>query len=239
MAAPIVRRPDWLGAVPRARPQALRDDARRRARRSPSGCARPARAARAATARSMIDAAAEDAVFARARARCTPTGARFTRGQRGARDGRLRRSPARCVVDRPDRRLAQRQARAAAPRALDRGRRRARRWPTSSFGYVLRLRARGGVGRAARRGRELDGGALRPDARRAPRRATASSSCSASSPPTRAGSRESADALAETRAPAARDRDDRRRRCARSPRRGFDGMVTLRAAARSTPPPRS
>ena len=58
-------------------------------------------------------------------------GAALHRGQRGARDGRLRRSR-HARGRRPDRRLGQRQARAAAPLDLDRRRARRRRWPTSS-----------------------------------------------------------------------------------------------------------
>ena len=52
------------------------------------------------------------------------------RALRGAGRGRLRRQ--RCAGHhRPDRRLAERQARAPPPRAVDRGRGRRRRWPTS------------------------------------------------------------------------------------------------------------
>ena len=65
-------------------------------------------------------------------------------GLRGARRGRLRRWR-RARGHRPDRRLAQRQARPPGPRPLDRRRRRARRWPTSPFGYVFDFGAARGV----------------------------------------------------------------------------------------------
>ena len=112
--------------------------------------------------------------------------------------------------------------------ALDRGRRRAddgRRRVRLRAG----LRARRGVGRVARRAarsstacRSIPTLGERRDA------PTASSSCSASSPPTRAGCVQSADALVRDRAPAARDRHDRRRRCARSRRRASTGWLTLK-----------
>ena len=79
----------------------------------------------------------------------TTTGARFTAvsEERGIVDFG---DPDRAGRDRPDRRLAQRQARAAALRALARGRPTGRRWPTSSFGFVQDFGPAGGVGRVAR-----------------------------------------------------------------------------------------
>ena len=239
MARPIA--PDRTGSARAARAaDALRGDARRRARRPPSACARPARAARAATARCVIDAAAEDAVFARARARCTPTGARFTAVSEERGDGRLRRRRDVLRRHRPDRRLAERQARAAAPRALDRRRRRRRRWPTSCSATCYDFGAGRGVGRAARRGRAAQRRAARPGA--------------AASAATRDGRLEllgdrvrrpalgratSADALAETAPPRCARSARSRSRCARSPPRGSTGWSRCSAAARSTPPPRS
>ena len=77
----------------------------------------------------QIDEAAEDVVFAELD-ELYAAGARFTAvsEERGVVEFGSRRRARR---DRPDRRLAQRQARAAAPRALDRGRRRPDAWPTS------------------------------------------------------------------------------------------------------------
>ena len=116
---------------------------------------------------------------------------------------------------RPDRRLAQRQARPAAPRALDRGRRR----PDDGRRRLrlrLRLRPRRGVARRPRRRRV----ARRRRARRPPperRRRTGSSRSSPSSPPTRAGSRPRPRRCSRTSRPRARARARSRSRCARSP----------------------
>ena len=143
----------------------------------------------------QIDEAAEDVVFAELRA-LHDAGARFTAvsEERGVVDFGGDDAAGR---DRPDRRLAQRQARPAAPRAVDRGRRRAddgRRRVRLRAG----LRARGGVGRVARRGRAARRRAARPVARRAPHRATASSRCSGVESADPRWVVQSADALAET-----------------------------------------
>ena len=108
-----------------------------------------------------IDAAAEAAVFRRLEA-LHADGAPLRRGQRGARPRRLRRRPG-ARRDRPARRLEERQARPAAPRALARGRRR-RHDGRRRVRLRARLRRRRGVGRAARRA------APRSTARRSTRR---------------------------------------------------------------------
>ena len=159
------------------------------------------------------------------------------RGQRGARDGRLRRRR-RARGRRPDRRLAERQARPAAPLRLDRRRRRARRWPTSCSASCRTsgrdeewVAWRGG-------GAQLNGLPLDPAL----------------------GERRSRDGKLELRrlrvrrpALGARSRRGRSAEVAHRLRAigtiaaalcqvaaaRFDGMLTRRAAARSTPPPRS
>ena len=97
-------------------------------------------------------------------------------------------SPDAARGDRPDRRLAQRQARAAALRAVDRGRRRADdgrrrvRLRAATSGPSEEWVAWRGARRAARRR------AARPDARRAPHARRQARGARASSRPTRAGS---------------------------------------------------
>ena len=175
---------DWLGASRRAA-EALHGilaDAPTTAERVRETGAR----GRGRRPHAVIDADAEDAVFGELEA-LHDDGAALHGGQRGARARRLRLAR-RARRHRPDRRLHERQARAAAPLDLDRGRRRAddgRR----RVRLRLRLRAGGGVDRAPRRGRLPRRRAAGPGAPRAAVGATGAWSCSASSPPTRAGSR--------------------------------------------------
>ena len=142
----------------------------------------------------LIDEAAEDVVFAELEA-IASAGARFTAisEERGVVDFG---SDKLLVVDRPDRRLDQREARPSALRALDRGRRR-----PDDGRRLLRLRAglrpAGGVGRAPRRGRHARRGPARPDARRAAHARTASSRCSGVESADPRWVVQSADALAE------------------------------------------
>ena len=184
------------------------------------------------------------------------------RDQRGARRGRLRLA-GHPRDHRPDRRLHQRQARPAAPLDLDRRRRRAddgRRL----LRLRLRLRAGGGVDRAARRRglpRRRAAGHRRPASGA---RETASSSCSGSSPRTRAGSatpptssprprtgsgRWGRSRSRSARSPAARldahghaaalAGGRRRRGPADRPRGGRPGLPGLRRSARRAPRPRA
>ena len=191
MAASRRSRRTGSGACRRAT-DGLRD-ARATTRPAPSASRRPARAARAATARCHRPGG-RGRRLRRAR-RAPRRGRALLRGVRGARRRRLRRRR-RARRHRPDRRLDERQARAAAPRALDRRRRR----PDDGRRRLrlrLRPRARRGVGRAPRRGRAAQRRAARPTPRSAAR-ATAARAARRSSRPTRAGSRQAADALAET-----------------------------------------
>ena len=107
----------------------------------------------------LIDEAAEDVVFAELEL-LHAAGARFTAISEERGVGRLRLA-GRARGDRSDRRLDQRQARAAALRAVGRGRRRA-----DDGGRLVRLRAglraRGGVGRRRGEGATLDGVRLDP-----------------------------------------------------------------------------
>ena len=183
-----------------------------------------------------IDALAEEAVLAELQG-LYDAGARFTvlSEEAGTVDFG---GDERAGRGRPDRRLAERQARAAAPLRLDRRRRGAddgRRRVRLRAG----LRARRGVGRHPRRRRDAERRAARSrrSASGAGRR-TASSSSSASSRPTRAGccsrprgscrSRTGCARSARSRPPCARSRPGASTACSRS-----------RAAGRSTRPPRS
>ena len=114
----------------------------------------------------VIDEAAEELVFAQLD-ELHARGHRFTAisEERGEVDygggGAARRH-------RPDRRLAERQARAPRARALDRASPTGRRWPTCSFGYVFDLGA-GEEWTAVRgEGAQLDGEPLAARPRRAP-----------------------------------------------------------------------
>ena len=116
--------------------------------------------------------------------------------------------PRRARDHRPDRRLAERQARPphhalsiAVADGDDDGRRRVRVRP--------RLRPARGVVGAPRRGRLAQRRAARSRARASAAAATAASRCSGSSPPTRAGSRPRSTRCVERRLPAARARHDR------------------------------
>ena len=188
----------------------------------------------------VIDAAAEDAVFAELEA-LHDAGARFTRRLRGAR----RRSTSAAtgdvlvVIDPIDgslnakRGLPHHALSIAVADGPHDGRRRLRLRP--------RLRARRGVGRAARgEGALLDGAPAAIRRRASAAAPTASSSCSGSSPPTRAGSRDAARRARRASRTACARSARSRSRCARSP------PARLRrhgrrcgAAARSTPPPAS
>ena len=127
---------------------------------------------------------------------------------RGARRDRLRRRR-RPRDHRPDRRLAQRQARHPHLRAVDRRGRRARRWPTSPSGSCTTSDPRSSGGRG---GAAAPGWTAPRSIRRSPSAAgaTGGSRCSASSPPIRAGCQASIDAAGGQRLPPARARDDRR-----------------------------
>jgi myo-inositol-1(or 4)-monophosphatase len=136
---------------------------------------------------------------------------------------------------RPDRRLAQRQAR-AAHHALSIAVAEGRRWPTSSSASS---RPRAGEEWVAERGAgaQLDGDAAGPDARRAPHARRQARAVGVESADPR-WVRESADALVAGATGCARSARSRSR-SARSPAARLDGMATLRAAAPSTPPPAS
>ena len=181
----------------------------------------------------LIDAAAEEAVFQGARG-AARRGAALHGRQRGARHDRLRRH-GHARRGRPDRRLGQREARPAAPFDLDRGRRR-----RHDGRRLLRLRPRlrpgRGVGRPPRPGRLARRPPPAQGGRASAARPTASSSCSASSPPIRAGS--ATRRMRSSSAPTGCGRSARSpRRSARWRRRGSTAWSRSGAAARSTPPP--
>ena len=140
---------DWLGASP-ARDGRACATCSRRTRRRAERVGRDRHARRGRRPHAGHRPGAEDAIFAELDA-LHADGRPLHRRLRGARRGRLRR-PGRARGHRPDRRLAERQARAAR---TTRSRSRSptgRRWPTSSFGYVYDFGAERGVGarRAAR-----------------------------------------------------------------------------------------
>ena len=133
----------------------------------------------------------------RARARCTPTGARFTAVSEERGDGRLRRRRACCVVIDPidgslnaKRGLPHHALSIAVADGPDDGRRRVR------LRARLRARARSGSRGAAAARRSTACRSTRRCRERRTRDGQARGA-SASSPPTRAGSLRSADALAE------------------------------------------
>ena len=207
---------------------ALRDDARRRARRPPSACARPATRGEGGD-RTLRDRRRRRGRRVRASStRCTPR-ARASRavseergtvdfGGDGDRSWSSTRSTARSTPSAGCRTTRSRSRSPTAPTMAD---------------VVVRLRAttsgRARSGSRARgEGAWLDGAPLDPTLgeRRAPRRA--SSSCSGSSRPTRAGSREAADALGRAAPPAARDRRRSPSTLCQVAAARLDGMVTLR-----------
>ena len=206
MAAADPDATDWLGACRRS-VDAIRDDARRapddRRARAGDRHARRGRRPDAADRRG-----GRGRRVRRARGACTPRGARFTAvsEERGVVDFG---SPRPARGDRPDRRLAQRQARAAALRAVDRGRRRRRRWPTSCSASCTTSGPRRSGSPGAARGAQLDGVPAGPDARRAPhaRRQARGARRRVGRPALGRAVRRRA---GRDRAPAARDRRDRR-----------------------------
>ena len=183
----------------------------------------------------VIDEGAEGIVFAELE-RLHREGLQVPRRVRGARRGRLRRRR-RPGGDRPDRRLAQCQAQAAALRAVDRGRRR----PDDGRRPVrlrLRLRRRRGVVGAGRRGGVSRRQAARSLARRAARPRRSPGAARRSSRPIPRWLAGPIAELASARTgcgPSARWR----RRSARSRRRASTRCCRCATAVRSTSPPRS
>ena len=116
----------------------------------PSGRVRPAPAAAAGTARWSSITRPKTLVFAELEA-LHEAGLPILRAVGGAGRDRLRRRR-RAGDHRPDRRLAQRQARTPPPRPVARGRRRRRRWPTWCSASST-ISGPGGVVGAPRRGR--------------------------------------------------------------------------------------
>ena len=139
---------------------------------------------------------------------------------------------------RPDRRLAERQARDSAPRAVDRRRRRARRWPTSrSRSSTTSARARsGGRGAARARGSTATRSIPALGERRGRDGRLEVLGIESADPRWVAASID----VARWTAPTACGRSGRSpRRSARSPPPGSTGWCRCGARAASTPPPAS
>ena len=211
----------------------LSDDAGGSARPPRSAPGRPARAASGGDRTLEIDEAAEDVVFDELDA--LHAEGPVLRALRGARRDRLRRRRGAVVIDPIDGSL---NAKRGLPHhALSIAVADGTTMADVAFAYVFDFGPREEWWARRGEGAWLNGERARPDAARAPRRATAGSRCSASSRPIRAGSSASIDELRRGRVPAARDRRDRLLALPGRGRAGSTGWSRCAAAGRSTPPP--
>ena len=226
---------DWLGACRRSAEGRARG-ARRRARRAPSACVETGRRRRRRRPHAGHRPARRGPRRSASCARSTTT-ARASRSSPRSAASLDFGDPGTARRRRPDRRLAERQARPAAPRAVDRRRRRPDDGATwCSATSTTSAPARSGTPSAAR----ARGSTARrwTASRPSGARPTGGSRSSPSSPPRRAGSPPRPTRCSPTSTACARSARSRSR-CARSPPAAPTRWPRCAAAARSTRPPPS